>query len=119
VPVVEDVFDSLIFDNMDQLVSRCSSSILIHTYSPKQSYLLGRYLEPHICSLKEKKYNNLDSKDVEMTEIIKQFKAGRSELMKEKSRNIILWTQFLSSPNISAGNFLIPEINSIIANYCF
>ena len=99
----------------------------------KQAYLLGRYIEPYICDLKntEDRKNvyvhssvtgdfNLDITD----KLIESFLLGRKEWMKERNENISKLANFLNCLNFSSDftfdkPFLIPEINLIIAKFTF
>jgi hypothetical protein len=93
----------------------------------KQVYLIGRYVEPHVCNLKDnfdfaKKLPALLIPSLN-TLLKERFDVGRAELLKEKNQNISSLTKFLNCLPIpcsmSGNNFLLPEINNIIANFCF
>jgi hypothetical protein len=110
----------------------------------KHAYLLGRYIEPFHCD----HLSNYHGKMITTANhIVNSFNSGRAEWMKERKQNVLLLETFLNSfhlPSLSRKlarksrqkrqkrqklqqksqeenklRFLIPEINSIIANYCY
>jgi hypothetical protein len=80
-----------------------------------QLYLLGRYVQPFVFSLNQEKIEKMKEKnDKRYVKFVEEFKRGQVEFSKEQSANISQLARALNLIHI-----LLPEINFIIASFCY